>query len=161
MKKLLILIFVLFGIIIFSNFAFAVVEITIEYPEACTENWSCTEWSECVDGVQTRKCIDSNNCGTTVNKPDESRSCICTENWSCTGWSACVGGVQTRTCTDLNDCGTTFNKPSESRDCTIGGGGGGVTPESEGEINYGLLILIILVLIVLVLIVSIIRGKGY
>jgi PGF-pre-PGF domain-containing protein len=42
----------------------------------CEENWSCTYWSECIDGMRTRKCADSNKCGTTTNKPSESQSCI-------------------------------------------------------------------------------------
>jgi len=42
----------------------------------CEENWSCTYWSECIDGMRTRKCTDSNKCGTTTNKPSESQSCI-------------------------------------------------------------------------------------
>lgn len=41
----------------------------------CTENWDCTAWSECVNGVQTRTCTDLNDCGTTQNKPAESQSC--------------------------------------------------------------------------------------
>jgi len=76
MKNFLVLTFILFGIIIFSNLTLAAVEITIEYgEEACIENWDCTDWSACVDGSQTRTCTDSNNCGTTINKPGESRSC--------------------------------------------------------------------------------------
>jgi len=43
--------------------------------ELCTENWSCTEWSVCVNNTQTRTCTDANACGTTVNKPAESQSC--------------------------------------------------------------------------------------
>ncbi|MBD3312046.1 hypothetical protein GF352_01155 [archaeon] len=41
----------------------------------CTPNWTCTDWSGCVDGVQTRTCTDVNECNTTTDKPDESRSC--------------------------------------------------------------------------------------
>jgi len=41
----------------------------------CEESWSCTEWSECIDDMQTRTCTDSSNCGTTVNKPTESQAC--------------------------------------------------------------------------------------
>jgi hypothetical protein len=40
----------------------------------CTENWVCT-WSECVNGIQTGTCIDQSKCGTSKNKPTESRSC--------------------------------------------------------------------------------------
>ncbi|NIO45028.1 MAG: PGF-pre-PGF domain-containing protein [Candidatus Aenigmarchaeota archaeon] len=46
-----------------------------EPEEGCEESWSCTDWSECTDKIQTRTCTDSNNCGTTVNKPAESQSC--------------------------------------------------------------------------------------
>ncbi|MEM5778474.1 MAG: hypothetical protein QXK49_02515 [Candidatus Aenigmatarchaeota archaeon] len=44
-------------------------------PSTCTEDWFCEDWSDCINGVQTRKCTDLNNCGTTKNKPLESRSC--------------------------------------------------------------------------------------
>ena len=70
---LLIVIFIL----ILSTFALASpIEITIEYPStSCTESWTCTDWSACQNGIQTRICTDTNNCGTTVNKPSESQSC--------------------------------------------------------------------------------------
>jgi len=42
---------------------------------ACVENWNCTEWSPCVNNVQTRTCIDLNKCGTVKNKPITSRAC--------------------------------------------------------------------------------------
>lgn len=43
--------------------------------QACTENWICSDWSACSDGIQTRSCQDSNNCGTDVSKPLESQPC--------------------------------------------------------------------------------------
>ena len=48
-------------------------------PTTCTENWSCIGWSDCVNGKQTRTCTDANSCGTTVNKPAESQSCVVKE----------------------------------------------------------------------------------
>ncbi|MFH1256897.1 MAG: PKD domain-containing protein [Candidatus Diapherotrites archaeon] len=42
---------------------------------SCTENWSCTQWSSCSNGTQTRTCTDSAGCGTTTNKPAETQSC--------------------------------------------------------------------------------------
>ena len=42
---------------------------------ACTESWVCSNWSSCGGGTQTRTCTDSNNCGTTTNKPSISRAC--------------------------------------------------------------------------------------
>jgi len=43
---------------------------------ACTENWSCTDWSACADNIQTRICTDANSCGTTTNRPALSQTCI-------------------------------------------------------------------------------------
>ena len=41
----------------------------------CTEDWTCTDWSTCVEGIQTRTCTDRNNCGTIVNKSAETQAC--------------------------------------------------------------------------------------
>ena len=92
-------------------------EILNEY-QGCTEDWSCSAWSNCIDGQQTRTCSDTNNCGTTNNKPVEGQSCGCTESWTCAGWSNCINGAQTRTCSDGNNCGTEGNKPEESQSCS-------------------------------------------
>jgi hypothetical protein len=42
---------------------------------ACIEDWECTEWTECIDGKQTRTCTDNEECGSTENKPIESQDC--------------------------------------------------------------------------------------
>ncbi len=42
----------------------------------CTESWSCLEWSSCTNSQQTRSCSDSNDCGTTENKPTETQYCL-------------------------------------------------------------------------------------
>ena len=49
--------------------------LTTTVKETCEEKWVCTDWSRCVDGIQTRKCIDQNSCGTDVKKPMESQPC--------------------------------------------------------------------------------------
>jgi signal peptidase len=88
----------------------------------CTENWNCTEWSECINGIQTRVCIDLSNCNTTFLKPNETQECNtteCVENWNCTEWSECLDGTQTRTCIDLNECNTTLDKPPELQECDV------------------------------------------
>jgi len=41
----------------------------------CTYNWTCTEWSECIDGVQTRTCTNLGSCFDNKGKPIESQSC--------------------------------------------------------------------------------------
>jgi len=43
--------------------------------QQCQERWICSEWSECINGVQTRTCRDENNCGTNSNKPFTSQPC--------------------------------------------------------------------------------------
>jgi hypothetical protein len=131
------LMFILYCSIVYS----APVEITIEYNKTqttCIETWSCTSWSACVGGTQTRTCKDLNNCGTVVNRPTLTQTCtvVCTESWSCSAWSTCTSGTQTRTCTDANKCGTTVNKPILSQNCTAsqpngGGGGGGGSTSSQ------------------------------
>ncbi len=47
---------------------------TYNFTTSCTESWSCGSWSMCY-GLQIRTCVDSNGCGTTVNRPSESRAC--------------------------------------------------------------------------------------
>lgn len=94
-------------------------------PDTCVEDWDCSEWSpkDCPEsGEQERICTDTAVCGTTANKPDETKTCLtdsgCTEDWGCTPWSDCLGGQKTRTCTEDNNCGTVADKPSESGTCT-------------------------------------------
>lgn len=41
----------------------------------CDEDWSCTGWSECVNGEQSRVCIEENECGTTDHKPAQEQVC--------------------------------------------------------------------------------------
>lgn len=99
---------------------------TTNNPAGCVESWDCSLWRACnADGVQTRECIDANNCGTTNDRPDLTKSCVvqhlpgnpCTENWQCSDWSDCINSLFTRTCEDTNNCGTTDNKPAESLAC--------------------------------------------
>lgn len=49
-------------------------------PPTCTENWVISAWipTTCTTGTQTRTITDSNNCGTTVNKPATTTTQTCT-----------------------------------------------------------------------------------
>lgn len=97
----------------------------------CTPDWSCTAWTECRDGVESRTCTDVSQpaCGTDFAKPIERQTCTtpqpdpvaCVEQWSCTEWSACVDGAETRSCQDLEQCGTETSKPATMFDCSSGG----------------------------------------
>ncbi|MFH0868415.1 MAG: CARDB domain-containing protein [Candidatus Woesearchaeota archaeon] len=44
----------------------------------CAEQWNCSQWSNCINSIQTRTCQDINNCQTT-NKPLETQECSITE----------------------------------------------------------------------------------
>ena len=43
--------------------------------EDCEEEWMCTDWGLCEDGIKTRECNDQNKCGTETNKPFGSLPC--------------------------------------------------------------------------------------
>ena len=45
----------------------------------CTEDWSCSAWSECLDGARTRICTDSNSCGTLQDRPAIVQICTAEE----------------------------------------------------------------------------------
>ncbi|MBS3116092.1 hypothetical protein J4421_00695 [Candidatus Woesearchaeota archaeon] len=43
---------------------------------SCLEAWSCTGWSLCEFGRQTRICTDQNNCGTFLQRPPQTQVCV-------------------------------------------------------------------------------------
>jgi hypothetical protein len=43
--------------------------------QQCQERWTCTDWSACENGEQTRTCTEINNCGTDLYRPFESQPC--------------------------------------------------------------------------------------
>ena len=51
------------------------VSIPVIIPSGCEENWTCTDWSACVDGNMTRTCVDENDCRTEIDKPAEVEAC--------------------------------------------------------------------------------------
>ena len=62
-----------------SNYYFQI-NLLEDVTAPCQESWSCTAWSACSGGTQTRTCTDANSCGTTTSKPIESQSCIVSSN---------------------------------------------------------------------------------
>lgn len=47
----------------------------------CNESWDCGEWEKCLEGKQTRNCIDLNNCDTEKDKPLIEQSCEKSRRW--------------------------------------------------------------------------------
>ena len=79
--------------------------------QTCEES-SCTGWSECSAGTQTRTC---GNALCSISQSCE----ICEEDWSCE-WTICEKGDTLSYpygCIDENNCGTSENKPTELVDC--------------------------------------------
>ncbi|MHA1868356.1 MAG: putative metal-binding motif-containing protein [Candidatus Heimdallarchaeaceae archaeon] len=93
----------------------------ITEPEPCKEAWSCSGWTSCIEGLQTRTCIDSNNCGTEKNKPGEELICGCRPQWFCKPWSKCINGTQERFCLDAQECNnnTALDQKTQTRNCSI------------------------------------------
>ena len=59
-----------------NNFIYFLNDVGLHtYRLPCTESWSCTAFSSCVGGTQTRTCTDANTCGTELTKPAENQSC--------------------------------------------------------------------------------------
>lgn len=111
---------------------------------SCTPNWTCSSWSLCSAGQQTRTCTDLNNCNNFPplnNNPAESQTCLCIPQWDCSAFlpvECPKNQTQTRTCTDLNNCNSNQGKLPEKQTCTY-----------TAKINFKIIIVIILVILAL------------
>lgn len=70
---------------------------------SCQEKWTCTEWSACIDGLQSRECSDDNKCRTSTSKPSLERECLSQESSSAQA-GQCSNGVKDSGEDDI-DCG--------------------------------------------------------
>ncbi len=43
--------------------------------QQCYPLWDCGVWSNCINGMRTRTCVDENNCRNILGKPTESEDC--------------------------------------------------------------------------------------
>ena len=48
---------------------------TTQTDEGCQERWTCSDWGACENGLQTRTCVDENECGTNSREPFSSQPC--------------------------------------------------------------------------------------
>ncbi|MBU0906676.1 MAG: hypothetical protein KKD18_00190 [Nanoarchaeota archaeon] len=49
--------------------------VSLRQEETCEESWQCSEWGDCVDGVQMRSCEDMNGCEIENEMPVKERGC--------------------------------------------------------------------------------------
>ena len=97
---------------------------------SCSINWSCTDWSECINGEQTRICTDTNNCGSNYNKPEETQSCEMAGEEITT---ICVGGLRVCVGDVLREC--IENTWQDVEICQWGCEDGACRPEPEEVIE--------------------------
>lgn len=91
----------------------------------CFSNWSCNEWSSCINGLKERTCEDINDCNSSEGQPAEEETCealteSCSPDWECTDWDPKIcteNENQTRECRDVNKCNKTQNIPEENKIC--------------------------------------------
>ncbi len=88
----------------------------------CAEaDYSCSSWTACTSGSQTRTCSKKTGVSCTGDAtPVTAQTCslTCTPDWECTDWSVCSSsGSQTRSCSDRKGCGVSSGKPHESQTC--------------------------------------------
>jgi hypothetical protein len=43
--------------------------------EVCNETWSCSDYGDCISGLEIRNCSDDNECGTEIRKPSLTKKC--------------------------------------------------------------------------------------
>lgn len=95
-------------------------------PGNCTPNWIVGIWGECFNNIQSRNVIDSNNCGTTLNKPATQQACTpitsCTAanyQYSLSPNTCPSSGQQTKIYTKVGNCQGGMSQPAnEVVSCT-------------------------------------------
>jgi hypothetical protein len=103
-----------------------------EKPKGCSENWSCSGWSGCFGGLQTRACTDFNRCGTLESRPDLTQACqvfqipkilICSpRELSCSGQA-------------LMKCSEDGFSWNQVQECEYGCLDGACNPASQGHVS--------------------------
>lgn len=62
----------------------AISDLYVKKTGPCVENWFCEDWSACKkEGMQTRACQELNKCGTEIQRPTTTQSCVYVEIKPC------------------------------------------------------------------------------
>ncbi len=62
-------------------------------PEACVPTYTCTSWSACTNGTQTRTCSVTNGCASNVDQPVITQSCTSPSPDALTGAGGTIGEI--------------------------------------------------------------------
>lgn len=96
----------------------------------CVENWNCTGWSSCLEGLQSRICTDLNLCGSSNYRPSIVQECVsiptCSQGDGCKNY--CSGGDYDCSCVSQNgkvcltseSCDGIYLNSSDSSSCCLG-----------------------------------------
>jgi hypothetical protein len=127
-------------------------------PPACTPDWECSPWSQCINGTQSRTCNDLDECDTEEGRPAEEQTCGIESVLpsGCTvGQTTCVGS-DVFECDDLGEWNEveTCDKGCDNGSCKLeddsGGDGNPITGLFLDQVSmaiYGIIALIILAMI--------------
>jgi hypothetical protein len=90
-----------------------------ESVKICAPEWSCGDWSECINGTQTRVCEDLKNCGSEEGKPEIFQICKIPENCfdgilNQNEKGIDCGGICEQKCSIFTIIGSVVNGPIES-----------------------------------------------
>lgn len=117
----------------------------------CTPNFQCNDWSQCINGVQTRTCIDINTCGTGTNPYQTTQTCNGNsggENNN-TNQDQCIYIINDQCVTHTCDYTLGVNYDSELL-CTQALNN---TPDNSNLILYIIIAIVLIVFIILIFII--------
>jgi hypothetical protein len=97
-------------------------------PTACEENWTCSDWSACVNWTQERVCEDENGCGTEEDRPEEERACVVEEPEE-----ICIAGVRVCAGNDVVECSEDRTEWVKIESCEFGCADGGCVIPGPGD----------------------------
>jgi len=64
-------------------------ELNVQVISGCTPKWNCGNWTDCVNGVQTRVCIDANECDNPIYTPETNQTCEIKQTATCQAGDFC------------------------------------------------------------------------
>jgi hypothetical protein len=94
---------------------------------ACVPMWSCTDWSDCAGGQNSRQCVDARSCGTDEGRPGETKECSVP---AAEGPKVCIADLRVCAGSDLMEC--TGQAWQKVQSCDFGCSDDRCNPKPEG-----------------------------